>query len=96
VQTEINLPSACDAGRSPVQGVPPQRAATVGWREVKTPTSKLSGLQTHEGGDAEKKSQRTPRTTSGRDFSSNLRTPGMSFEATLRGKTEERQQPQQH
>jgi hypothetical protein len=38
-----------------------------------------------------KKSQRTPRTTTGRVFPSNLTTPGMSFAAALRGKTEEQQ-----
>jgi hypothetical protein len=36
-----------------------------------------------------KKSQRTPRTTTGRLFFSNLTTKGMSFAAALRGKTEE-------
>jgi hypothetical protein len=43
-----------------------------------------------------KKSQRTPKTTTGRLFSSKLTTPGMSFVAALRGKTEEQQQPQTH
>jgi hypothetical protein len=43
-----------------------------------------------------KKSQRTPRTTMGRVFSSNLTTPGMSFTAVLQGKTEEQQQPRTH
>jgi hypothetical protein len=43
-----------------------------------------------------KKSQRTPRTTTGRVFSSNLTTPGVSFAAVLQGKTEEQQQPQTH
>jgi hypothetical protein len=43
-----------------------------------------------------KKTQRTPRATTGRLFSSNLTTPGMSFTAALRGKTEEQQQPQTH
>jgi hypothetical protein len=43
-----------------------------------------------------KKSQRTPRTTTGRVFSSNLTTPGMSFSAALRGKTEDLQQPRTH
>jgi hypothetical protein len=32
-----------------------------------------------------KKSQRTPRTITGREFSSNLTTPGMSFASALRG-----------
>jgi hypothetical protein len=41
----------------------------------------------------ENKSQRTPSTTTGRVFSSNLTTPGTSFAAALRGKTEEEQQP---
>jgi ABC-type phosphate transport system substrate-binding protein len=43
-----------------------------------------------------KKSQRTPRPTTGRAFSSNLTTPGMSFTAALEGKTVEQQQPQTH
>jgi hypothetical protein len=38
-----------------------------------------------------KKVQRTPRTTTGRVFASNLTTLGMSFTAALRGKTEEQQ-----
>jgi hypothetical protein len=41
-------------------------------------------------------SQRTPKPTAGRLFSSELTTPGMSFAAALRGKTEEQQQPQIH
>jgi hypothetical protein len=44
----------------------------------------------------EKKSQKVPRTTTGRVSSSNLTTPGVSFAAALRGKTEEQQQPQTH
>jgi hypothetical protein len=43
-----------------------------------------------------KKSQRTPNTTTGRLIPSKLTTPGMSFAAALRGKTEEQQQPQTH
>jgi hypothetical protein len=39
-----------------------------------------------------KKSQRTPRTTTGRVCSSNLSTSGMSFAEALRGKTEEQRQ----
>jgi hypothetical protein len=35
----------------------------------------------------QKKSQRTPRTTTERVFSSNLTTPGLSFTAELQGKT---------
>jgi hypothetical protein len=44
----------------------------------------------------EKKWQRTTRTATGRVFSSNLATPGVSFPAALRGRTEEQQQPQTH
>jgi hypothetical protein len=43
-----------------------------------------------------KKSQRTPRTTTGRVFSSKLTNLRMSFAAALRGKTEEQQQPRTH
>jgi hypothetical protein len=43
-----------------------------------------------------KKSQRTPRTTTGSAFSYNLTTPGMSYAAALRIKTEERQQTRTH
>jgi hypothetical protein len=38
-----------------------------------------------------KKSQRTPKTTSGRLFSSNCNTPGVSFAAALRGSTPQHQ-----
>jgi hypothetical protein len=41
-----------------------------------------------------KKSQRTPKATTGRVFSSNLTTRGVSFAATRRGRAEEKQQPQ--
>jgi hypothetical protein len=43
-----------------------------------------------------KKSQRTPKNTTGRSIPSKLTTPGVSFAAALRGKTEEQQQPQTH
>jgi hypothetical protein len=43
-----------------------------------------------------KKSQGTPRTTTGRVVSSSLTTPDMSLSAALRGRTEEQQQPQTH
>jgi hypothetical protein len=39
-------------------------------------------------------SQRTPKTTTGRVFSSNLTTPGVSFAAALWGSTEQQQWPQ--
>jgi hypothetical protein len=42
------------------------------------------------------KSQRTPRAKTGGGFSCNLTTPGVSFAATLWGKTEGEQQPETH
>jgi hypothetical protein len=50
----------------------------------------------HANDESQKKSQRTPKTTTGWSFSSKLATPGMSFAVALRGKTEEQQQPQTH
>jgi hypothetical protein len=44
----------------------------------------------------ENKPQRTHRTTTGRVFSLSLTTPGMSFAAALRCRTEEQQQSQTH
>jgi hypothetical protein len=41
-----------------------------------------------------KKSQRTPKTTTGRVYFSNITTPGVSFVAALRGGTAQKQQPQ--
>jgi hypothetical protein len=42
-----------------------------------------------------RKSQRTPKTTTGRVFSSILTTPGISFAAALRGSTAQQQKPQE-
>jgi hypothetical protein len=101
-QTASNL--VCDVGAvtctrsAPRKRIylPSQHAATAGGRKGKPTPRQLKGLQTREGGDAGKKSRRTPRTTTGRVFSSNLTTPGMSFAAALPGSTEEQQQPQIH
>jgi hypothetical protein len=41
-----------------------------------------------------RKLQRTPKTTTGKVFSSNLTTPGISFAAALRGSTAQQQRPQ--
>jgi hypothetical protein len=43
-----------------------------------------------------KELQRTPKTTTEGFIPSKLTTPGVSFAAALRGKTEEQQQPQTH
>jgi hypothetical protein len=50
----------------------------------------------HEEEMQKKKLQRTRRINTGRVFSSNLNTPGMSFAAALRGKTEEQQRHRKH
>jgi hypothetical protein len=68
--------------------LPPQHAATAGWRKEKTPPSReLSGLQTGEGGDAEKEVAEDTE-----DY--NLTAPCMHFAAALRVRTEEQQQRQ--
>ncbi|XP_033608728.1 uncharacterized protein LOC111867859 isoform X1 [Cryptotermes secundus] len=41
-----------------------------------------------------RKSQRAPKTTTGRVFSSNIVSPGVSFAAALRGSTSQEQRPQ--
>jgi hypothetical protein len=77
--------------------LPPQHAATVGWRKEKSHIPQIIGVSdAKQEIQKKKKSQRAPRTTTGRVFSSNLTTPGMSFAAALRSKTEEQQQPRTH
>jgi hypothetical protein len=76
--------------------LPRQHAATAGWRKEKTLIPPIIGAVDARDELQKKKSQRTPRTTTGRVFSSSLTTPGVSFVAALRGKTEEQQQPQIH
>jgi hypothetical protein len=72
--------------------LPLQHAATDGWRKEKNPIPQIIGAAEEM---QKKESKRTSRTTTGRAFSSNLTSPGMSA-AALRGKTEEQQQPQTH
>jgi hypothetical protein len=67
----------------------------VGGRRNPHPTKYL-GCRHAEEEVRKKKTQRTPRTTTGREFSSNLTTPGTSLAAALRGKPEEQQQRQPH
>jgi hypothetical protein len=64
-----------------------QAAATASCWKVKTHTPPTLGA-------AGTKTQRTPKTTTGRVFSSNLTTPGVSFAAALRGSTAQQQDPQ--
>jgi hypothetical protein len=60
----------------------------------KTPSRQLSGLQTREGGAAEKENTEDTKTTTGRVFSSNLTNPGLSFAEALPGSSKQQQLPQ--
>jgi hypothetical protein len=63
----------------------------------KIPSLKLSGLQTREGGDAEKEvAEDIQDYNVPIAFSFNLTTPGISFADALRGRAEAQQQPQTH
>jgi hypothetical protein len=55
----------------------------------KTPSRKLSGLQTREKVEAEEEVTEDTEDYTGKVFSFNLMTPGMSFAATLRSSTGE-------
>jgi hypothetical protein len=61
-----------------------------------TPSRKLSGLQTREGGDVEKEVEEDTQDYNRKGVLLNLTTPGVSFAAALRGRTQEQQQPQAH
>jgi hypothetical protein len=60
-QTANNLPAACGAEEVTYKRSAPRKrihflsqcASTLGWRKEKTPSRKLSGLQTRGRGDAE-------------------------------------------
>jgi hypothetical protein len=54
----------------------------------------LSRLQTCQRRTTKRKAHRTLKTTTGRVFSSNRITPGVSFAAALRGSAEQQQKPQ--
>jgi hypothetical protein len=58
--------------------LPPQHGAAAGCWKEKKPIRQLSGLQTGEGGDAEKEV-----TEDTQDYNDNLNTPCMSFMAAL-------------
>jgi hypothetical protein len=63
-----------------------------GGRDI--PSRQLSGMQTREGGASEGEiTEKTPKTTSGKLFSSNFTTPSISFAAAFRGSTAQQQQP---
>jgi hypothetical protein len=85
---------------SPAKGVPTEKEIHIppqlsfGGRRKSHPANYLGCRHTKE--EMQKKSQRTPRTVTGRLCSSKLTTLGMSFAAALRSKTEEQQQPQAH
>jgi hypothetical protein len=83
---------------APRKGIhlPIQHAATVGWRKEKTPSCQLSGLQTCEGGDAEKEFAEDTQDYNRKGVLFNLTPTGVPFAAALRGKAKEQQQPQTH
>jgi hypothetical protein len=65
-----------------------QAAATVSCGRVENHTLPTIGAAaTRKKELQKKKTQRTPNTTTGRMFSSNITTPGLSFAAALRGGT---------
>jgi hypothetical protein len=55
--------------------------------------SNYRGCRRHAEELLRRKSQRTLKTTTGRVFLAKLATPGVSFRAALRGRTEDQQQP---
>jgi hypothetical protein len=93
-QTASSFRAACDAEavtytRSAARKgiyLPPQHAATVGWQII--------GAADMRRRRCRKRSRRGhPGLQTGRVFSSNPTSPGLSFAAVLRGRTEEQKQP---
>jgi hypothetical protein len=78
--TATSVPSCCNCKLR--EGEKPHPANYRGCRHAKEELQK-------------KKTQRTPNTTTGRVFSSNITTPGLSFAAALRGGTAQQQQDPQ-
>jgi hypothetical protein len=104
-QTASSLSAACGAAAVTYKSsalrkkirLPRQHAATVVWRKEKTPILQIIGVADMRRRRCRKISRRgVPRITTGRVFSSNLTTQGVSFAAALRGKTEVQQQPRTH
>jgi hypothetical protein len=102
-QTANSLPAACGAEgvicrrSAPRKEIhrPPQGAATVGWRKEKNPIPQIIGAADKQRRRCRRRSRRGHTGLQrGGLFSYKLTTPGMSFAAALRGKTEEQQQPQ--
>jgi hypothetical protein len=101
-QTASNLPNACGAEAVPPQGVPGEGEYFFHVNMLQLPVgegekhhySNYRGCRHAKEKIQKNESQRTPRTTTGRVFSSNLTTPGVSFAAALRVRTEEQQQTQ--
>jgi hypothetical protein len=101
-QTAINLPIVCgvrvvtctrSVPRKEIIFHPSMLQLPVGGRrKMPHPANYLGCRYAKE--MQKRKSQRTPKTTTWRMFSSNLATPGVSFAVVFRGKTEKQQQPQ--
>jgi hypothetical protein len=103
-QTASSLPAACDAGavtctRSALRKgiyLPPQHAATVGWRKEKNPVPQIIGAADTRRRRCRKRIRRGHPGLQ-REMCSLPPSPlQVSFSAALRGRTEERQQAQAH
>jgi hypothetical protein len=101
-QTASNLPDARSGAvtctrSAPRKVLPHKHYATADLRKENPPPHPANYRGCRYAKEMQKKkSQKTPWTTTGRVFSSNFTTPGMSFAAALQGSTEEQQQPQTH
>jgi hypothetical protein len=97
----INFPAACGVVAAPAQGMPGENKQRVhtGMLQLQagvlrgTPSVQLLKLQPREGRGPQTKGTKN---TTGRVFSSNYTTPGLSFAAALRNKSERQQQPHPH
>jgi hypothetical protein len=76
--------------------LPNHHAATAGWRKERAHPVNYRGFRYAEEVMKKRKSQRTTRNKTRREFSSNLATTGLSFAAALRGSTEVQQRSQTH
>jgi hypothetical protein len=84
-------------GRPPVQRLPGERDGYLHSKLLegeKPHPANYRGCRHAKEELQKKKTQRTPNTTTGRVFSSNLTTTSVSFAAALRGRTAQQQDPQ--
>jgi hypothetical protein len=87
------LPAVCGAGADTCIRTAQRRETLGGGRESSSPPN-YRGCRHAKGQLQKRRSQKAPKTTTGRVFSSNLPTPGASFAAALRGSTQQQQRSQ--